>query len=163
MLEDLFKENLDLVICGTAAGNRSAQLKQYYAGHGNKFWQILAQVGLTPYKLLPSQYRLLLSYGIGLTDIVKGQSGSDAAIYFHDSGRYVLREKILRFKPRYFCFNGKRAAKEFYNQKRITFGPQSESIGGTKFFVAPSTSGAANATWDPNLWHKLSILVKTAV
>ena len=37
---------LKLVVCGTAAGDRSAQLGQYYAGPGNKFWRTLASLGL---------------------------------------------------------------------------------------------------------------------
>jgi hypothetical protein len=82
VLEDLFTKDLRVVFCRTAAGTRSAQLQQYYAGRGNKFWKILAQVGLTPKVLLPSEYRELLAYGIGLTDMVKGQSGGDADIDF---------------------------------------------------------------------------------
>jgi G:T/U-mismatch repair DNA glycosylase len=46
MLSDLLAYDLKLVICGTAAGNRSAELKQYYAKPGNKFWPTFAQGGL---------------------------------------------------------------------------------------------------------------------
>ena len=48
MLEDLLAKDLALVVCGSAAGRRSAELKQYYAGPGNKFWRTLARTGLTP-------------------------------------------------------------------------------------------------------------------
>ncbi len=77
MLPDLLCENLSLVICGTAAGATSAQLQQYYAKPGNKFWATLYQIGLTPVRLNPAEYLRLLDYGIGLTDLVKGKAGMD--------------------------------------------------------------------------------------
>ena len=36
------------------------------------------------------------------------------------------------------------------------FGVQVERIGATQLFVAPSTSGAANAFWDVEIWHELA-------
>jgi G:T/U-mismatch repair DNA glycosylase len=41
LLDDLLRIGLRLVICGTAAGERSAKLGAYYAGPGNKFWRTL--------------------------------------------------------------------------------------------------------------------------
>ena len=161
MLEDLFTKDLRVVFCGTAAGTRSAQLQQYYAGRGNKFWKLLAQVGLTPKVLLPSEYRELLSFGIGLTDMVKGQSGGDADIDFKSAGRDELIDKIDRLTPKCLCFNGKRAAVVFLGQKIVEYGLQTDSVGATKIFVAPSTSGAANAFWDARRWQDLANLVNT--
>lgn len=51
MLPDLLKENLSLVICGTAIAAQSADAGSYYAGTGKKFWQVLFDVGLTDKKL----------------------------------------------------------------------------------------------------------------
>ena len=158
MLRDCLSTNLRLVICGTAAGTVSAARGQYYAGPGNKFWRTLHDVGLTPRRLDPSEYRLLLGHGIGLTDIVKRQAGMDREIDFRRSGREELRGKILRCRPRILCFNGKRAAQEYLRRRRIDFGRQEEGIGNTRLFVAPSTSGAANAYWDIRYWHRLGEL-----
>lgn len=77
MLPDLLAKDLKVVFCGSAAGNKSAQAGTYYAGPGNKFWRILYATGLTPRLLQPSEYPTLLNYGIGLSDLVKGKSGSD--------------------------------------------------------------------------------------
>ncbi len=162
MLEDLFVENLDLVVCGTAAGYRSAELKQYYAGHGNKFWSILAEISLTPRQLAPSEYRELLSYGIGLTDIVKRQSGGDSDIDFGDADPGSVKQKIVRLKPRFFAFNGKRAAQAYLGRQDVSYGLQSDREGETRLFIAPSTSGAANAFWQPELWRELANLVRSA-
>jgi TDG/mug DNA glycosylase family protein len=159
MLEDLLTRDLMLVVCGSGAGRRSAELKQYYAGPGNKFWRTLARVGLTPRELSPPEYELLLTFGIGLTDVVKGQSGSDRELDFSGVHREVLRKKMLEARPRTLCFNGKRAALEFLGRKQVCFGLQPESLGTTDLFVAPSTSGAANASWDLSVWQQLADLV----
>ena len=162
MLEDLLAPNLALVICGSAAGRRSAHLDQYYAGRGNRFWATLAETGLTPRQLAPSEYRLLLSLGIGLTDVVKSQSGGDLELDFSRSDPKALRKKVLRFSPTYLCFNGKQAAKVFLGRESVALGIQPEAVGRTSLFVAPSTSGAARRFWDISVWHDLASLLKAA-
>jgi hypothetical protein len=88
LLDDLLPPGLRLVICGTAAGERSAKLGAYYAGRGNKFWRTLHEVGLTPDRtLIPSEFRELLSYGIGLTDLAKGVSGMNHTLMRHSFDR----------------------------------------------------------------------------
>jgi TDG/mug DNA glycosylase family protein len=156
MLEDLLAEDLPLVVCGSAAGRRSAQLKQYYAGPGNKFWRTLARTGLTPRLLSPPEWRELLAFGIGLTDLVKRQSGGDREIDFRRAGRGELERKIARLRPRILCFNGKRAASEYLGRPQPAFGFQRERIADTAIFVAPSTSGAASGSWDPGRWDELA-------
>jgi double-stranded uracil-DNA glycosylase len=159
VLEDVLAGGLKLVICGTAAGTRSAQLGHYYAGPGNKFWRTLAEVGLTPRRLAPGEATLLLDLGIGLTDVVKGQSGSDKCIRFDEAASAVLREKMLACRPRVLAFNGKRAAQEFFGSRAIQYGLQARRLGETSLFVAPSTSAAANASWDLLWWRGLAELV----
>ena len=75
ILPDLLQPGLKVVFCGSAVGDRSAQRQAYYAGPGNRFWDILAETGLTPYRFTPEQYSSLLEYRIGLTDLVKSRSG----------------------------------------------------------------------------------------
>jgi TDG/mug DNA glycosylase family protein len=161
MLDDLLAPDLRLVVCGSAAGRRSAQLRQYYAGPGNKFWATLAAVGLTPRRLAPAEWRSLLELGIGLTDLVKGQSGGDRELEFARADRAALRAKLVRFRPRILCFNGKRSAQEFFGRREIATGLQVESIGATRLFVAPSTSGAAAGAWDPAPWRALAERVRS--
>ena len=156
MLEDLLAPKLRVVFCGTAAGARSAALGQYYAGRGNRFWDILAATGLTPRLLVPSEHHLLPTFRIGLTDIAKHQSGNDVDIDFRPADAAALRAKILRYQPRLLCFNGKRAAREFLGRHTVDYGSHDEAVGVTSLFVAPSTSGAARASWDASIWHDLA-------
>lgn len=159
MLPDLLVRHLNLVVCGTGAGTRSAQLGQYYAGPGNRFWATLADVGLTPERLTPAEYERLLSFGIGLTDLVKHQSGSDRDLEFTVATAAAFRMKIMSNQPWYLCFNGKRAAQEFFRRRAIGYGVQPTRLGRTVLFVAPSTSRAANGVWDLSVWRDLAACV----
>jgi TDG/mug DNA glycosylase family protein len=159
VLEDRLAPGLRLVVCGTAAGTKSAQLKAYYAGPGNKFWKTLHQVGLTAYQLAPTDFRQAQQFGIGFTDLIKDQSGNDSAIDFRGDARDRLRNAILAARPTTLCFNGKRAAQEYLHLKQVAYGLQIETIGTTKLFVAPSTSGAASGAWNLSVWEDLAGLV----
>lgn len=156
MLRDLLAENLRIVFCGTAAGETSAERGEYYAGPGNKFWRILWETDLTPCLLEPAAFRELLSYGLGLTDVVKHQSGRDNSLDFGGARPGDIEVKIIRFRPRILCFNGKRAAMIYLKRRRIDYGFQSFEIGSTRVFVAPSTSGLAAKYWDASIWRELA-------
>ena len=160
MLPDLLEKGLDLVICGTGVGTRSAAVGQYYAGAGNRFWRTLAQVGLTPDRLTPDQYERLLSFGIGLTDLVKRNAGGDHVLRFTRADGLMLHSKLMLYQPRYLCFNGKRAAREFLRNPNVNYGAQPTRFGRTVLFVAPSTSAAANGSWDLSLWQDLAVRVR---
>lgn len=162
VLPDLLKSDLNIVFCGTAAGNKSAQRKAYYAGAGNQFYPTLASCGLTPRILKPEQFPELLNYKIGLTDLVKHHFGMDKDLkseYYDTEG---FRDKIFGFKPKIVCFNGKEAPKVLFNRKKtseVNYGLQEETIGNTRLFVAPSTSLQAIAFWDISIWQKLTELI----
>lgn len=160
MLSDVLPLDLDLVICGVAAGHTSARVGRYYAGPGNQFWQTLHVVGLTPRRLHPSEFALLPVYGIGLTDLVKDQQGGDREIRFSGTGRAAFAHRIRACRPRFLSFNGKRAAQEYLGRKVVEFGLQRETIDATRLFIAPSTSGAARGYWDVQIWHDLAALVR---
>lgn len=155
MLPDLLTRNLDLVVCGTGAGRRSAELGRYYAGPGNRFWRTLFEIGLTPTQLDPDRAELLLTLGIGLSDVVKDASGSDRNLSFTLAAVMALRMKIMRYQPWYLCFKGKRAAHEFLRSSSVKYGVHGR-LGRTTLFVAPSTSRAANGSWDVAPWQDLA-------
>lgn len=159
MLPDVLAENLQVVFCGMAASPQSAKAGAYYAGPGNKFWPVLRQIGLTKRQLAPHEFREVLNYRIGLTDLAKEVSGRDAELSYQDFDADGLRNRILYYCPEILCFNGKKAAQIFL-EKRVGYGLQEEYIGDTKVFVAPSTSGAASGFWDIRVWIELGQLIK---
>ena len=150
------------MVCGSAAGTRSAELGAYYAGPGNQFWGMLHRVGLTPRLLKPAEFREAIAYAIGLTDIAKKNFGADNSLRRGDSDPAGLYRKIEIFQPKIFAFNGKRAASAFLGGP-VAYGPQSgRDIGATRIYVAPSTSGAARGFWDEDLWRLVAEAVRGA-
>ena len=162
VLSDLLQHSLRIVLCGTAAGTTSAAERAYYAHRQNKFWQILHETKLTPELLQPHQYRDLLQYGIGLTDLVKADAGMDRATLpkLTAADRARLSQAIATYRPRFLAFTSKTAGQKFFDGKR-DYGEQ-EPIGGTRVWILPSTSGAANGSWQPEIWHRFANAVRAA-
>jgi len=159
ILKDVLEPGLKVVFCGSAVGPKSAAKGAYYAGPGNRFWSTLAECGLTPDRIDPSEFRTLPRYGIGLTDLVKTHAALDADLTDEWDGA-AFRDKIIRFEPKVVAFNGKRAAREYFGWK-VSYGVQAERIGSASVFVLPSTSGAARKFWDIAEWQALAQEVRT--
>ena len=159
VLEDLLAPGLKIVFCGTGAGRRSAELKAYYAGRGNRFWPTLFATGLTPEQVAPERFRELLRFGIGLTDIAKEHVGPDAELDASAADARGLEARIATFAPRYVAFTSKRAASLFFGcgTGAIAYGRQERRIGLTELWVLPSPSGAARGSWSIDWWRALSV------
>jgi TDG/mug DNA glycosylase family protein len=163
VLSDLLQHSLRIVLCGTAAGTTSAAERAYYAHRQNKFWKILHATKLTPELLQPQQYRDLLRHGIGLTDLVKAAAGTDRATLpkLTTADRARLHQAIVTFRPQFLAFTSKTAGQKFFDGKR-DYGEQAEPIGDTRVWILPSTSGAANGSWQPDIWHRFAEAVRAA-
>ncbi len=162
VLPDLLRHDLKVVFCGTAAGDKSAVRKAYYAGPSNSFYPTLYACGFTESLLLPEQFHNLLMYGIGLTDLAKFTQGVDSKIRGGDYDVASFVKKIEHAQPRYVCFNGKEAAMRFLGLKKtsaVNYGLHTAVIGKTTVFVAPSTSGSARGSWDERYWYELAKIV----
>ncbi len=154
VLPDVLASGLDVVFCGSAVGDASAKAGAYYAGPGNRFWETLAAIGLTDGELRAKDYQLVLTYGIGLTDMNKTDSGSDASLSPDADEPGTLRATLEKYQPAHLAFNGKRAAEVFFGAK-VAYGRQPEPVGATVVHVLPSTSGAARGFWDVSHWQAL--------
>jgi double-stranded uracil-DNA glycosylase len=150
MLRDLMRPGLSVVFCGTAVATASADLGHYYSGPGNKFWYLLHDAGFTPVRLRPEDDATLPEYGVGLTDLVKDVAQShDRGLDF--GGTPVVAAHIVAAAPEWVAFNGQTAGRAAASQlglarkKEIRLGEQPWSIGTSRVFVLPSSSGA-NAT-----------------
>lgn len=162
VLPDVLKPNLKIVFCGTAVSKSSAGRNSYYAGKGNLFYKILSKSKLTPFVLNPEDYKKLLFYEIGLTDLAKNTSGNDSDLNPDDFDVKGFYSKILNNNPQWICFNGKEAARVYFNlksTKEISYGIRKEQLGNTKIFIAPSTSSQARKYWDESYWLQLKTLL----
>jgi len=132
----------------------------YYGHRHNRFWKTLNEVGFTPQELQPNQYRRVLEFRLGLTDLCKGASGNDDQLPKGALNIVALREVITEFQPLVLAFTSKTAGKTFCAHK-VDYGWQEETIGTTKLFVLPSTSPRARGYWNIEPWQALASAVRT--
>ena len=151
MLPDLLAPNLLVVFCGTAVATASAERGHYYAGRGNKFWQLLHEAGFTPRLLRPEDDGTLTSYGIGITDLVKKVAQShDRGLDYGRAGEVAAH--LVAAAPQWVAFNGLTAGRaaavqlRVANRKDVTLGEQAWQIGDSRVFVVPNSSGANAST-----------------
>ena len=163
LIPDVLTGGLSVVFCGSALGDVSWERRAYYANPGNRFWQTLAEVGLTPRRLAAEEYPRLIDWGIGLTDLVKTDHGQDAHIFDGhvdlDEARRLLRTKILRWQPRVLAFTSRTVAAQFMERQAVP-GRQQECFGRTVVWVLPSTSGLARRFFDIGPWQDLARFVR---
>jgi len=155
ILPDVLPPGLRLVVCGTAPGTRSAREQAYYAHPQNEFWGVMHRGGVTPRRFAPQDYPELPRHGVGLTDICKHAFGADSDLAREDFDAAGLAERIAAAAPGLLAFNGKLAAKRYLGRTDVPYGLLPDRIGGTRLFVAPSTSKLARRYWDERIWMDL--------
>ncbi len=144
VLPDYLQPNLRVVFTGTSVATASARDGHYYSGRGNKFYEFLWESDLTgDRQLLPSEDSLLLSFGIGLTDLVKRRaSSSDANLRSGDFDVQSFLTKIERNRPFVVAFNGQKAAKRVAGRRGSSLGLADWKIAESAVYVLPSSSSA---------------------
>src|SRR5882672_9061753 len=140
-LPDYLGPRLKLIFIGINPGSYSAQVGHYYARPGNLFWWALSNSGLVPKTLGPENDEELLTYKIGLTDVVKRPTNSsgDLTQEEYDEGAKRTVQLIERYQPKVACFIGLLGATAFLG-RHVKAGPLSEKIGQTRLFAIPSPS-----------------------
>jgi len=158
ILPDVLDTHLKIIFCGTAASAISAREGAYYANPANSFWPTLFKVGLTPYQFQAHEFRKLLQYQMGLTDIAKNAKGNDSQLQPSDYDAESLSGKIEQYQPKILAFTSKKSASVYFNlpTNRVQYGRQVSMIGQSKIWVLPSPSGAARAYWDRSYWQMLA-------
>lgn len=157
ILPDRLKPGLKLVFCGTAAGRKSALEQAYYAHGQNKFWRVLAEVGLTPRQFAPREYPLLWDLGIGLTDIAKFHFGMDHQLPKQSLGAAAvkaLKARVEKAAPRHLAFTSLNAGRSVLGKQAVA-GEQPLRWGPTRLWVLPSPSPLADNHWDIGPWRAL--------
>ncbi|GAA5915448.1 hypothetical protein JCM8208_000717 [Rhodotorula glutinis] len=107
-LQDYLDLNLSVLLCGINPGVKSAQLGLHYANPTNHYWRCLAESGMTPRRLHPSEGPTLPSLGIGSTNLVPRPSAEMSEISGQEMAARVpgLLRKVVRYKPKILAFVG---------------------------------------------------------
>ena len=145
-LPDILAPNLKIIFVGAAASHNSARAGHWYAGPTNKFWLLLSQAGFTPRKLRPEEDHEVLQHGLGLTCIFPHLATSANHLLPTPTAdrRLQLQEKLIRFQPRFLCFNGKDVYRMSTGRLCTDWGEQEERIGASRVFVVHSSSARAD-------------------
>jgi TDG/mug DNA glycosylase family protein len=161
VLADVVEHGLDVIFCGSAAGARSARVGAYYANPQNKFWRTLYETGLTSRLLLPQEFVGVREFGLGLTDMAKQVSGSDASLPRNADTPGRVRQLLREYRPAALAFNGKRPGAKFLGVKGslIKYGRQQEAVEGAAIFILPSTFTAGIGYWNLTPWQELATFV----
>lgn len=143
-LPDVLAPGLRCVFCGINPGRRSATAGAHFANPRNDFWRLLADSGLTPRLLDPSEQRELPALGYGLTNAAfrttKGSGDLRRADFAGAAER--LERLAAELRPRGIAFVGKAAYQGAFGLARSELGLQERMLGETRLFVLPSTSPA---------------------
>jgi TDG/mug DNA glycosylase family protein len=141
-------DGLSVLFCGINPGLMSGATGHHFARPGNRFWPVLHLSGFTPRQLRPSEQRELLSYGLGITNVVARTTARADEISdeeFREGGR-LLAAKVARLAPRWLAVVGVTAYRTAFGERSARIGPQERTIGGTRVWVLPNPSGL-NAHW----------------
>jgi TDG/mug DNA glycosylase family protein len=108
-LPDILADDLDVVFCGLNPGLQAAAVGHHFAGRGNRFWPVLFLAGFTSRRFDPTDDRLLLTEGCGLTAVVARPTASadEVSVREFTTAADALDSKIRAHKPRLVAFLGK--------------------------------------------------------
>ncbi len=140
---DILAPGLEILFCGINPGRRSAAAGAHFANPRNDFWRLLADAGLTPRRLDPSEQHELPRYGLGLTNAAYRTTPGSGDLRRADfAGAAERLERIAReLGPQGIAFVGKAAYEGAFGE-RCDLGLQLRHLGETWLFVLPSTSPA---------------------
>ncbi|MET9150151.1 G/U mismatch-specific DNA glycosylase [Streptomyces griseoflavus] len=150
LVPDVAADGLRVLFCGINPGLMTAATGHHFARPGNRFWPALHRSGFTPELLPPSQQEKLLSYGLGITNVVaRATARADelSAEEYREGGR-LLAAKVARLRPGWLAVLGVTAYRAAFDDRKARVGPQARTIGGTRVWVLPNPSGL-NAHWTP--------------
>ncbi len=141
---DILATGLGCVFCGINPGRRSSAAGCHFANPRNDFWRLLADAGLTPRRLDPSEQWELLGLGYGLTNAAyrTTKGSSDLRRGDFDGSAERLERIAAELEPGTIAFVGKSSYQGAFGVSRCELGLQERALGATTLFVLPSTSPA---------------------
>ncbi|MFF4506864.1 G/U mismatch-specific DNA glycosylase [Streptomyces sp. NPDC001401] len=148
LVPDVVADGLSVLFCGINPGLMTAATGHHFARPGNRFWPVLHRSGFTPRLMNPSEQGELLSYGLGITNVVaRATARADelSAEEYREGGR-LLALKVARLRPRWLAVVGVTAYRAAFDDRRAQVGPQERTFGETRVWVLPNPSGL-NAHW----------------
>ncbi|MEV0474563.1 G/U mismatch-specific DNA glycosylase [Streptomyces prunicolor] len=148
LVPDVVADGLAVLFCGINPGLMTAATGHHFARPGNRFWPVLHLSGFTPRLMKPAEQGELLSYGLGITNVVaRATARADelSAEEYREGGR-LLASRLTEWKPRWLAVLGVTAYRAAFDDRKAQVGPQERTFGDTRVWVLPNPSGL-NAHW----------------
>lgn len=140
---DIIGSGLRVLFVGINPGLYSAAIGHHFGRPGNRFWPALHAGGFTPRVFSPFEEILLLSLGVGVTNLVdrataKADELSDEELR---EGAARLARKVRKYKPRFVAPLGLTSYRTAFSRKRAVLGMQSDMLGTARIWLLPNPSG----------------------
>ena len=142
-IPDVVAPGLAVLFCGINPGLWSGALGQHFARPGNRFWPALHRSGFTPRQLRPAEQHELLSYGLGVTNLVPRTTARADELTRAEllAGAARLTGLVEEHAPRWLAVVGVTAYRTGFARPRASVGAQDDRIGDTRIWVLPNPSG----------------------
>lgn len=149
-----------MLFCGINPGTVSGQLGQHFARPGNRFWKALYGSGFTDRLLVPTEQEELLSYGLGITNLVSRSSAGASEISTAElrAGAAELESKVAVWMPAWVAVLGMDAYRKAFDRPRARSGRQPEQLHGCGLWLLPNPSGLQARYQLPELMQMLTEL-----
>jgi TDG/mug DNA glycosylase family protein len=142
-IADVIAPGLRVLFVGINPGLYTAWSGHHFARPGNRFWPTLHAAGFTSRLLHPSEQRLLLKDGYGITNLVNRASAAaeEVAPAEFVAGRKRLGAKVRKYRPKIVAFLGVGAYCHAFGLKKAAIGKQDERFESADVWVLPNPSG----------------------
>lgn len=140
---DVTAPGLKVLFCGINPGLYTAAIGHHFGRPGNRFWPTLHAAGFTPRLFDPSEERLLLTLGYGITNVVSRATAAADELTDDEvrAGGAVLVEKVSALAPAFLAVLGVTAYHVAFGKPKAAVGEQPDRIDGTRVWVLPNPSG----------------------
>lgn len=140
---DLVAPGLDVLLCGINPGLMSAAIGHHFGNPANRLWPVLHLAGFTPRRLDPMESHELLSYGVGVTNLVARATARADELTAAEikAGVRPLTSLVETYRPGYVAFLGLTSYRTAFGRKDATVGGQAETLAGARVWLLPNTSG----------------------
>src|SRR5688500_16384613 len=123
-IPDVIAPDLNVLFCGINPGLYSGATGHHFARPGNRFWPSLHGAGFTRRLLDPSEERLLLASGYGITNLVARTTATADELAPRElvAGRRRFEAKVRRYRPRAVAVLGVGAYRTAFALPRAALG-----------------------------------------
>ncbi len=142
-IADVIAVDLAVLFCGINPGLWSGALGQHFARPGNRFWPALHRSGFTSRQLRPDEHSELLSYRLGVTNLVPRTTARADELTPEEmiAGAARLAGLVEEYAPRWLAVVGVTAYRIGFQRPRAVIGRQDDRLGQTGIWVLPNPSG----------------------